>query len=112
MNDTMIRTYPAEGNDVNRVDVKITYNIGGLYGPRGYYFIITPYKYEVSGGMAVRTFRSYSGVRGNVLTCQRKSKKRFEEACSYIDELTDKYLPGVLEENGITITGEYTETIE
>lgn len=112
MKNTMIRTYPAEGDGVNRVDVKITYKLGNLYGSRGYYFIITPYKHEVRGGMVFNTFHAYAGLRGNVLPCQRQSKKRFEEACSHMDELVAKYLQGVLDENGVTITGEYTETIE
>lgn len=113
MLSTMTRTYDAKGVGINKLDVEIHYMLGGMNyflgqaEPRGYYFSITPY--EEDG--VWRTYRAFSGSKTCVLPCERQSKKRFEKACSMLDDLVATYLPSWLERNGITIGDEYTEKL-
>jgi len=115
MINTYTRTYDAKGKDVNKLDIVIRYEKGGWSymtgreSQRGYYFSVTPY--EQSGMW--RTYRAFSGSKTCVLPCGRQSKKRFEEACSMIDDLTARYLPAWLEESGVElVNGEYAESYE
>lgn len=106
------RTYKAEGKGVNRLDVSITYALGGINyftyknEPRGYYFSIQPWE---SDGVW-RKFTAFSGVKMCALPCNRQSKKRYEEAKGMIDDLAAEYLAEFCEKNGIELLGnEYTE---
>lgn len=113
MINTITRTFDAEGKDVNKLDVDIHYEKGGWSymtgreSQRGYYFSVTPY--EVDGMW--RSYRAFSGSKTCVLPCERQSKKRFEQASAMLDDLIADYLPSWLEENGITISDEYTEQV-
>lgn len=113
MLNTMTRTYEANGDGINKLDVEIRYEKGGWSyamgrpSERGYYFSVTPYEDD---GTWVR-YRMFAGSKTCVLPCQRQSKKRFEEACAMLDHLTELYLPSWLEENNITISDEYVVTV-
>lgn len=113
MLNTMTRTYDATGNGINKLDVEIRYEKGGWSymtgreSQRGYYFSVTPYE---EGGMW-RSYRAFSGAKTCVLPCGRQSKKRFEEACAMMDDLIERFLPAWLEENGVTISDEYTVSV-
>lgn len=107
------RYYKAEGKDINRVEVSIYYDKGGMnywYGKpeqRGYYFSIGADKRTVRNGIETIEFsfgQAMKGVKDCILPCERQSKKRYEEAKSQMDGLIDRYLMQWCERNGITIT--------
>ena len=107
------RTYEVEGKGVNRLDVGISYALGGMNyftykdEPRGYYFSLQPWE---SDGVW-RKFAAFSGVKMCVLPCGRQSRKRFEEAKGMIDDLAAEYMAGFCAEHGITVLSEeYTES--
>ena len=116
MINTLTRTYEATGKGINKVDVEIRYELGGMNwwtgrpSPRGYYFSYQPYEL----GEHFRTYtvgrNGHNGVKMCVLPCERQSKKRFEKAAAMMQQLVDEYLPGWLAEDGVTIGDEYTET--
>ena len=118
MINAMTRTYNAVGDDINMLEVEIHYEKGG-YNPffnkpqqRGYYFYVHPYRLEEHDGYSVKCI-SFSptggaGFKVCILPCERQSKKRFETACSMIDECIAAWLPSWLAENDVTISDEYT----
>ena len=110
------RTYKAVGNGkssyVNRVEVEIYYNKGGMnywYGKpeqRGYYFGISGHHiYESNGIVSIEThlFGGAQGIKCCVVPCERQSKKRYESAKAQIDELTDRFLGQWLVDNDIIL---------
>lgn len=116
----MKRTYDAQGVGINKLDVEIRYELGGMnyfFGKpeqRGYYFSVSPYKYVDHGGYSSREFTvgaNGHGVKACILPCERRSKKRFQTACAMYDELFETFLAKWLAENGITISDEYVESI-
>lgn len=117
MLNELTRTYKAVGNGkasyINRVDVGIFYNKGGMnyfYSKpeeRGYYFHIRAYRLIDHGnGLFSEEHHLLGGAQGVkycILPCERQSKKRYESAKAQIDELIDKLLGRWLEENDIIL---------
>ena len=114
------RTYKAEGNGINTVEVTVDYTKGGInyfYGneyPRGYYFNISGYQVEDHGWYTTKSFTMGSGPKtfsDCILPCERQSKKRYETAKGMMDDLVDRYLAEWCERNDVTITDyDYEQT--
>lgn len=113
------RTYQAEGNGINTVEVTIDYYKGGMnywYGrpeERGYYFHIQGYKVEESHGLVTRSFGIGIGPQGMktcILPCERQSKKRYETAKARMDELVGVYLADWCKRNDVIVSDEYRTT--
>ena len=113
------RTYKVEGKGANTAEVSIYYSKGGMNywtyrnEPRGYYFQIHFCEVHEHENYTVHTFGIGTGPQGMkslVLPCERQSKKRFETACSQIDECIEQFLADSLKANDLTlVSNEYTE---
>jgi hypothetical protein len=80
----------AEGSrwKFNELEVSIFYERGD-----GYVFRIIPRRRDAHGYEYVYGWGWTGGYRVMVVRCNRQSKKRYEEAVSYMNALEDEFIP-------------------
>lgn len=77
----------------NELEVSIFYERGSGYGGNGYVFRIIPRRRDAHGYEYVYGWGWTGGYRVMVVPCTRQSKKRYEEAVSYMDALENEFIP-------------------
>ena len=122
MINTCTRTFGIVNNsEVNRIDAKIYYDLGGWNmwqggnEGRGYWFSIGEYKFIDHGTFSSIEFSLKTdgthGVKCLVEPVKRQSKKRYEMAKARLDELVERFLEPYCNEHGLEL-GELIEEKE
>jgi len=103
--DIIIKKIPVTGARANTVEVKVSYNIGGMnyfagaVETRGVYIHVTPYE-QYEGG---RVYTGFSGVKSCILECTRYSKKKMQQAVDELDMAwVDNIVDHVINKNQLT----------
>lgn len=92
--ERMTRYYKVKNEDNKFLKAEIYYSLGGYnhftskMENRGYYISVLP----VEKAGRLESYTSFTGLKQNILQCERKSKKRLEEAVAYFEKYIDEFI--------------------
>lgn len=112
MPDAYRRTYRANGEGANALDVSIEYQpqgvdlVTGKTQPQGYYLVIQPVNRKGDGN----AFVPFAGRRTCVLECDRQSTTSYVRAKAIMDTLVEQRLTSFCRRENIDVDdSEYEE---
>ena len=110
MADLFTKYISAKGDKVNRLRVRLYYDLGGINyftyknEPRGYYLSVTPEEVSDRGnGFICVSTTMFSGIKALVKNVQRQSKKSAEEAIKLAEPKIQQLVDYVCNKEGIEV---------